>query len=158
MNSDGWIYLVADEANPDAVKIGFTTTSPKDRLRGLQTGSASKLRILDSIPGTRVGERALHDAFAALRIHHEWFRDREIIEFAVESARERIYDLAQERLAPDWTPDIEGADAIYRWVPYAPAILTQEAAASIKYHEYGRRTGDWEELHAPDDPDCSRLG
>jgi hypothetical protein len=141
--SDGWIYLVGDAANPDVAKIGFAT-SPRTRLQGLQTGSASKLRMVDKIPGTRLGERALHEAFAHLRLHHEWFRDLEVIEHAFDSARERIMDLADGMIGPDWTPDQEGTSTIYEWVPYDPALLVKEAVASIEYHDYGRRTGDWE--------------
>lgn len=114
---------------------------------GLQTGSASRLRLRDKIPGTKLGERALHTAFAALRLHHEWFRDLEVIEHAIDGARERIMDLAEERRGPNWTPGMPSADTIYRWIPYDPALLTREAVASLKYHEYGRRTGDWEEIH-----------
>jgi hypothetical protein len=148
MKSDGWLYLVRDEADDDVVKIGYAK-DPHSRLQGLQTGSASRLRLSDKIPGTLAGERALHEAFSALRLHHEWFRDREVIEECFEAARERILDLAEAHVGPHWTPDLPGPETVYLWIPYDPAILAAEAAASIAYHDYGRRTGDWEGANAP---------
>jgi hypothetical protein len=69
----GYVYFIACEPM-EAVKIGFTTKSPSSRLRALQTGSPSPLKMLGYVPGTQDEERKLHAAFSPLCIHLEWFR------------------------------------------------------------------------------------
>ncbi len=48
---------------------------PKNRLRQLQTGSASKLHLLGVIVDKASRESELHALFAEDRIQGEWFRD-----------------------------------------------------------------------------------
>lgn len=55
------------------IKIGITTQDPEDRLRGIQTGSPHRLRILRTEPGGRSRELQLHRRFAAARLEGEWF-------------------------------------------------------------------------------------
>jgi hypothetical protein len=69
----GFIYFIACEPL-EAVKIGFTKTHPKGRLRALQTGCPSPLRLLAFAPGTVEEEALLHATFEPLHIQGEWFR------------------------------------------------------------------------------------
>jgi hypothetical protein len=69
----GYIYFIACEPM-EAVKIGFTKHHPKRRLAELQTGSPSPLKLLSFFAGTMTEEQKLHQSFAALGIHREWFR------------------------------------------------------------------------------------
>lgn len=55
------------------VKIGFTRSDPFIRLAALQTGSPLPLLIWAYMRGDVALERALHNAFAPLRSHGEWF-------------------------------------------------------------------------------------
>lgn len=68
-----WVYFIACEPM-EAVKIGFTKTSPRGRLSALQTGNPSPLKLLTYFPGSLDDERNLHLAFRPLHIHLEWFR------------------------------------------------------------------------------------
>lgn len=65
-----YVYLIGDEAG--RVKIGLAI-DPQKRLRQLQTGSSSKLRILATLPGDREDEQHLHKMFRAERRQGEWF-------------------------------------------------------------------------------------
>jgi hypothetical protein len=69
----GLIYFIACEPL-EAVKIGYTSNNPYARLTALQTGSAAPLKMLCYVRGTQDEERRLHEAFAKLCIHREWFR------------------------------------------------------------------------------------
>lgn len=55
------------------MKIGFTTGDPMHRLRNLQCGSPVKLGIYTAFAGNRAMEKMLHETFAPLRLHGEWF-------------------------------------------------------------------------------------
>lgn len=66
-----WVYAIqAGEDGP--VKIGMTVDPPQ-RIKTLQTANAQPLRPLGLWQGTGADERALHEAFAADRLHGEWF-------------------------------------------------------------------------------------
>lgn len=54
------------------VKIGHAK-DPAQRLKDLQTGSASVLAILGTVPGAAAEEGRLHQRFADLRQQGEWF-------------------------------------------------------------------------------------
>lgn len=55
------------------VKIGVTQANPRLRLASFQTGSPYLLEIYAFARGDRALEQMLHDAFAPLRLHGEWF-------------------------------------------------------------------------------------
>jgi hypothetical protein len=55
------------------IKIGYTSTDPHDRLRGIQTGSPYKLRVLAVRTGNRSQEQALHHKLSEHRLEGEWF-------------------------------------------------------------------------------------
>lgn len=65
------VYIIASETN-DLVKIGYTSDSI-GRLKALQSGSASKLRIIRLVPGGKRVEGDFHKEFAERRAHGEWF-------------------------------------------------------------------------------------
>lgn len=58
----------------DFIKIGKATGSPKSRIATLQTGCPFQISVLAYMPGGLAEESALHQRFAALRTHGEWFR------------------------------------------------------------------------------------
>lgn len=60
------------------VKIGKAACAA-DRLSSLQTGSASELRLLGTVPGGLEVERGLHRRFAGQRIRGEWFRRDDLL-------------------------------------------------------------------------------
>jgi hypothetical protein len=55
------------------IKIGYAS-NVKSRMAGLQTGAPVGVKLLASMPGDHKVERALHQRFAELRGHGEWFR------------------------------------------------------------------------------------
>ena len=66
-----------------AVKIGYTRQGTYNRLAALQTGCPAPLKVYGRFPGTYDDERRLHEAFASLRIHGEWFRlEGKLLDFA----------------------------------------------------------------------------
>lgn len=61
------------------IKIGTTVNLP-DRLKKLQTGSASPLSLLAVVEGGQTLESEYHAKFAACHVHGEWFRGKAIRE------------------------------------------------------------------------------
>lgn len=69
----GFVYFI--QAEPvEAVKIGYSRYHPRERMRALQLGCPTPLKLTAFIEGSMKDEDALHRAFAHLRIHTEWFR------------------------------------------------------------------------------------
>jgi hypothetical protein len=84
----GWVYFIGPEAilhrhDSQVVKIGFTRLEPTKRLSALQCGSPVALSLIAYFHGSERLEAALHQAFAHLRSHGEWF-------FLCESLRDLI--------------------------------------------------------------------
>jgi hypothetical protein len=70
----GFVYFLGpDDWRVGKVKIGYTVGHPNGRLAGLQTGCPFKLAVYGFTPGDFSLERALHETFASLRQHGEWF-------------------------------------------------------------------------------------
>lgn len=69
----GYIYFVAAPED-NRIKIGYST-QPQQRIHSLMTSSAYKLETLAIITGSREQEQAMHQQFAHLRVHREWFSD-----------------------------------------------------------------------------------
>lgn len=63
------VYFVEAEGR---IKIGWSKRVAT-RMAALQTGNATPIRLLGTIPGARSVERRLHDRFAHLRLSGEWF-------------------------------------------------------------------------------------
>lgn len=68
----GFVY-VAHAPEVGRCKIGWSEYNPETRVRELQIGSPVKLVLAVSFPGTIQDERRIHRAFAAERLHGEWF-------------------------------------------------------------------------------------
>ena len=73
--SKGFVYFIlAIEGEAMRCKIGFTTGDPLARMKSLQCGSPVELRLHAYTEVTaKNAEAALHDTFAPLRMHGEWF-------------------------------------------------------------------------------------
>lgn len=70
-----FVYFIGcqNSAGEMRVKIGFTTRNPLARLLDFQPGSPEELDILSYIDGDMALERKLHQTFATVRLHNEWF-------------------------------------------------------------------------------------
>ncbi len=67
-----WLYAIrAGHSGP--IKIGVTN-APATRLATLQQGNPDTLHGIAAWRGFTFEERQLHDEFAAVRLHGEWFR------------------------------------------------------------------------------------
>jgi len=80
------VYFIT-ASNKDNIKIGCASC-PEDRLDYLQTGSPVRLKLLGVMEGGRKKERELHNQFAHLRQHGEWFeRSESLLNFIKANAR-----------------------------------------------------------------------
>lgn len=103
MKTTSRLYFI--RAENGLIKIGVSV-DPENRLRQLQTGSSTRLELLDTIEteNSNLLESKLHKEFAKYRIHGEWFNiSRDTIQYLVE--RERtfvpIHELATEKIPVD---------------------------------------------------------
>ena len=60
------VYFITDGVN---IKIGYTSGSPINRLKKLQTGSSQKLTLIGYIDGNKNKEKELHNKFSNLRLN-----------------------------------------------------------------------------------------
>lgn len=65
-----FVYLIGFD---QWVKIGYTSTSVRKRLEGLQTSIPVKLEVIHSMPGSLELEARLHLRFTQYRRQGEWF-------------------------------------------------------------------------------------
>lgn len=65
------------------VKIGYTGSSPADRLRTLQTGCPFRITMIGVVLGCLVLEHELHDILSADRCEGEWFAMSDYVERVV---------------------------------------------------------------------------
>lgn len=72
MNTIGYVYFISDG---EAIKVGFTTRKPENRLNEMQTGSSNKLRLIGSFPGSKNDEHRIHKMWSYLKSDGgtEWF-------------------------------------------------------------------------------------
>lgn len=70
--AQGVVYFI-ESVGTGHIKIGWTANTPQSRLKSLQTGSASLLRLAGAIRGNQSLEIDLHKRFANLRFNGEWF-------------------------------------------------------------------------------------
>lgn len=68
----GIIYLV-HAVGTQRYKIGFTAGNVSVRIGGLQVGSAHKLELTATVPGSQRQEIDLHFQFRKNHVHGEWF-------------------------------------------------------------------------------------
>ena len=72
MSRDGYIYFV-ECGTSGRIKIGWAL-NPEARIKNLQTGSSTDLKILAAEPGTVKQEKLLHHRFSDHLWRGEWFR------------------------------------------------------------------------------------
>ena len=65
----GYVYFLR---SGEQIKIGFSA-GPYSRISKLMTGLAYGVSSLGAVAGSKLDERQLHNEFADLRIHGEWF-------------------------------------------------------------------------------------
>lgn len=71
------IYFIQAEIG-GPIKIGYTRSiSPAARVASLQSGCPFPLRVIHTMAGSQLDEQALHVRFATLRLHGEWFSDKD---------------------------------------------------------------------------------
>jgi hypothetical protein len=87
--TEGLIYAVRAG---DDVKIGFTSRSPRKRLKELQIGHGLPLRLVATKRGTRVDEQTLHWRLRHARVRGEWFNanDPEVAKWLENNPRSKI--------------------------------------------------------------------
>lgn len=83
----GFVYLLYDESN-DLYKIGVTRNNDNKRIKRLQTGNPTELRIIHIYECEypfRL-ETMLHNKYKTRNVMNEWFvlKDKEVIEFMKE--------------------------------------------------------------------------
>lgn len=101
----GQVYII-NAIGTSMYKIGFSD-SVETRLRSLQTGSPSRLRLVHTMQhnNEREIERLLHTIFAKKRSHNEWFslsddelfQAKKIIGFPPPPEKERISVTTEQR-------------------------------------------------------------
>lgn len=67
------IYFVLS-VKMQRIKIGYSGHHPLLRFKIIQTDSADEVKLLGWMRGSRDDEKRLHDRFAHLHDHREWFR------------------------------------------------------------------------------------
>jgi hypothetical protein len=77
------------------IKIGYTSSSAKNRMSQLQTGHHENLYLLGTIPGTISEEKFLHKELIYYNINGEWFDPKPellmVISDAIENQKEWYY-------------------------------------------------------------------
>ena len=66
------VYLIKD-TKTGYIKIGFTSVDVNQRLKSLQTGNPSKLKLLKVYDGNMQDEQNLHKLFTNKKVGGEWF-------------------------------------------------------------------------------------
>ncbi|MEV2189779.1 GIY-YIG nuclease family protein [Streptomyces phaeochromogenes] len=69
---DRWVYAISTDGTPHLIKIG-SAKEISSRMKSLQIGSATTLKLRWSARGGYPLERYLHDHFEDRRTHGEWF-------------------------------------------------------------------------------------
>lgn len=72
-----WVYAVSSENEPKIIKIGVAS-NVKNRIKSIQTGSASLISVRWSTRGGRPLEDYLHEKFRRRRLTGEWFDFRRV--------------------------------------------------------------------------------
>lgn len=75
-NRVGFVYFIQESVLKN-IKIGFTSSSPKRRLKDLALGNSQELYFLGFMIADKPHENYLHKKFAHLHIQQEWFKPGE---------------------------------------------------------------------------------
>lgn len=69
-----YVYFIGPDWGFKRIKIGYTRSSLRARLAGLQTGCPWPLKVYAYMEGGLDLERVFHETFAPLRLQGEWFQ------------------------------------------------------------------------------------
>lgn len=79
------IYFI--QSHNRYLKIG-TTINVESRIKGLQTGSPIKLKVVGILDGSYATEAGLHDMFNHLHHNGEWFRYTDELKWFIHALRD----------------------------------------------------------------------
>lgn len=128
---DGYVYVVGADELGNRVKIGWSD-NPERRLGELQVGAPYVLRLLDKHFGSsRKLEDFLHDEFALLRIHGEWFDfgTRDPLPLIAEAAHGWVGEVEKDPRA-DYVFDEPGLTSL----PKRPGLTSSEQILALHIH------------------------
>jgi hypothetical protein len=100
----GYVYFMLTEQT-DRIKIGYAA-DPMARLQQIGAHCAETVHLVGSIPAAspRALESHLHQKFAELRLHREWFSpSKELVDWIMENALTGADLLAEH--CPEERPD-----------------------------------------------------
>jgi|ERR1051325_1987529 hypothetical protein len=92
------VYFIGN-IQKEVIKIGYTKSDVKGRLKSLQTGSHCKLYVILVIEGERDLEKYLHQQFKAYNTSGEWFNISDEIKEYVRNVPDEVvlYGLDEKR-------------------------------------------------------------
>lgn len=79
------VYFI-QQTDTGHIKIGHTEGSPDQRLKQLQTGHSTTLKLIGTVTGSRTDEAAWHRRFKDLRMEGEWFKAEPMLLAAIQEA------------------------------------------------------------------------
>ena len=68
----GFIYFIQESILKN-IKIGFTSSHPRSRLKTLANASSQELEIIGFLVAGKEHEKKLHSKFKHLHVRNEWF-------------------------------------------------------------------------------------
>lgn len=140
----GYVYFIGPEWGQKRIKIGHTRSGIASRLAALQTGSPYPLRIYAYMEGGQDFERVLHDTFAPLRLHGEWFHIAYKLEsFLIYAENEgpnapmsdRTFDAIMHDVMSNDDPPHPSVD-VEAWIDSADSGVLSSWACDIAWAEY----------------------
>jgi T5orf172 domain len=93
----GWVYFIGGSEGP--IKIGWTATDARRRLRSLQTGNPMRLAILGETRGSLAIEAQIHRRLSEHRLTGEWFERGPALNELAELELERRARIKRKRPA-----------------------------------------------------------
>lgn len=79
----GFMYSAFGEAEPDLIKVGFTT-KPEQRAKGLRREAGSRVTMIHTIPATMLDEWAFHCLGRSVAVKSEWYRRADLPSWILE--------------------------------------------------------------------------
>ena len=143
MSRQGFVYFI-ECGTSDRIKIGWALDPPK-RLKQLQTGASTKLKLLAAFPGTVKDEKMLHWIYADRHWHGEWFRpdDRILarIKKAIDKHGPTPWDRSATKVLPQVQPVLSEPFDDERWrLQSLNMMLDAIEAGDVKFRWWEQRT------------------
>jgi hypothetical protein len=85
-SKERFIYFMKPVGFPGPIKIGFSN-DPMKRLKSCATWSPIRLQVIATADGDRTIERQLHNHFADIHSHGEWFHPHERLLTAIKAIK-----------------------------------------------------------------------